>query len=140
MDESNIDTQEAAWISSRNRVENQVDIILRSPRFSSIERFLVHGGGAPFEMYCRIMEIIFPKDSNAVPNIMNDLKMKAANNLKAIRTVSELQGLFGVHDRIWDKTYKGTSDLIFWMNGSFDLHNIVDFPSNVDRLIHQGEE
>ena len=61
---------------------------------------------------------------------MNDLKMKAANNLKAIRTVSELQGLFGVHDRIWDKTYKGTSDLIFWMNGSLDVHNIVDFPIN----------
>ena len=130
MDESNIDTQESAWISSRNRVETHVDIILRSPRFSSIERFLVCGGGAPFEMYCRIMETIFPKDSNVVPT----------NNLKAIRTINELNGLFGLHDRIWDKTYKGASDLLFWMNGSLDLHNIVEFPINVDRLIHQGED
>ena len=107
MDESNIDTQESAWISSRNRVETHVDIILRSPRFSSIERFLVCGGGAQFEMYCRIMEIIFfQKDSNIVTNIMNDLKMKATNNLKAIRTISELNGLFGLHDRIWDKHTK----------------------------------
>ena len=140
MDESNIDTQESAWISSRNRVEIYVDILLRSPRFSSIERFLVCGGGAPFEMSCRIMEIIFPKDSNAVPNIMNDLKMKAANNLKAIRKLSKLNGLFGLHDRIWDKTYTGASDLIFWLNGSSDLHNIVEFPVNVDRLIYEGED
>ena len=48
MDNSNIDTQESAWISSRNRVEYEEDIILRSPRFSSIERLLVSGGGAPF--------------------------------------------------------------------------------------------
>ena len=79
MDESNIDTQESAWISSRNRVETHVDIILRSPKFSSIERFLVCEGGTPFEMYCRIMEIILPKDSNAIPNIMNDLKMFKSN-------------------------------------------------------------
>ena len=104
MDNSNIDTQESAWISSRNRVETHVDIILRSPRFSSIERFLVCGGGAPFEMYCRIMETIFPKDSNAVPNIMNDLKMKATNNLEAIRTINERNGLFGLHDQIWGNT------------------------------------
>ena len=37
MDNSNIDTQESAWMASRNRVEYEVDIILRSPRFSSIE-------------------------------------------------------------------------------------------------------
>ena len=104
MDESNIDTQESAWISSRNRVETHVDIILRSPRFSAIERFLVCRGGTPFEMYCRLMEIIFVNDSNAIPNIMNNLKMKATNNLKAIRTISELNGLFGLHNRIWDKT------------------------------------
>ena len=86
------------------------------------------------------METIFPKDSNVVPNMMNDLKIKATNNLKAIRTINELNGLFGLHDRIWDKTYKGASDLTFWMNESLDLHNIVEFPINVDRLIHQGED
>ena len=139
MDNSNIDTQESEWISSRNRVEYEIDIILRSPRFSSIERFLVYGGGAPFDMYCRIMETIFPKDSNAVTNIMNDLTMKAASNLKAIRNVKELNGLFGLHDRIGDKTYTGAVDLIFWMNGSLDVHGIVEFPSSIDSLIHEDE-
>ena len=100
MDESKIDTQEPAWISSRNRIEAHEDITLRSPKFSPNERFLVCGGGAPFEMYCRIMEIIFPKDSNVVTNIMNDLQLKATNNLKAIRTIYELNGIFGLHDRI----------------------------------------
>ena len=71
MNDSNIDTPESAWMTSRNRVERKVDIILRSPRFSSIERFMVHGGGYPFDMYGRIMEIMFPKYSNAIPNIMN---------------------------------------------------------------------
>ena len=71
-------------------------------------------------MYCRIMELIYLKDSRFVINIMNDLKNKATNNLKAIRTISNLNGLFGLHDRIWDETYTGASDLIFWMNGSMD--------------------
>ena len=90
-------------------------------------------------MYGRIMEIFFQNDSNGVTNIMNDLKMKATNNLNAIRTISNLNGLFGLHDRIRDKTYKGASYLIFWMNGSLDLHSIVEFPASVDRLLHQGE-
>ena len=132
MDNSNIDTRESARIASRNRVEYKVDIILTSPRFSSIERFMVHGGGKPFDMYGRIMEIIFPKDSNAVTNIMNELTMKAASNLKAIRSIVELNGLYGLHDRIGDNTYKGASDLIFWMNGSLDLHSFVEFPCNID--------
>ena len=35
--------------------------------------------------------------------------------------------------------YKGASDVIFWMNGSMDLHSIIEFPVSVDRLLHQGE-
>ena len=66
--------------------------------------------------------------------------MKAASNLKAIRNVKELNGLFGLHDRIGDKTYTGAVDLIFWMNGSLDLHGIVEFPCSTDRLIHEREE
>ena len=62
MDVSNIDTQESAWIEGRNRVEAHIDTILTSPRFSSIERFLVCGGGTPFEMYNKMMEKIFPED------------------------------------------------------------------------------
>ena len=69
MDESNIDTQEAAWTTSRNRVEANVDIILRSPKFTSIERFMVYGGGEPFEMYCRFMEIIFQKIQKSLPTL-----------------------------------------------------------------------
>ena len=99
MDNSKIDTRESAWMASRNRVEYKVDIILRSPRFSSIERFMVHGGGKPFDMYGRIMEIIFLKDSNAVPNIMNEFTMKAAPKLKAFRIIDALNGLYGLHWR-----------------------------------------
>ena len=125
MDNSNIGTQESAWISSGNRVEYETDIILRFPRFSSIERFLVYGGGAPFVCTAELWKPFFPKDSNAVTNIMNDLTMKATSNLKAIRSVIELNGLLGLHDRIVGKTYTGTSDLIFWMKESLDLHGIV---------------
>ena len=60
-------------------------------------------------------------------------------NLKAIRNIGELNGLNGLHDCIGDNTYKGASDLIFWMNGSLDLHTIVVFPCNFDELIHEGE-
>ena len=104
MNDSNVDTRESAWMASRNRVERKVDIILRFPIFSSIERFMVHGGGQPFDMYGRIMEVVFPKDSNAGPNIMNELTMKATANLKAIRSIVELNGLYGLHDRIGDNT------------------------------------
>ena len=79
------------------------------------------------------MDIIFPKDSNAVPNIMHELTMKATANLKAIRSIVELNGLYGSHDRIGDNTYNGTSDLIFWMNGFLDLHSVVEFPCNFYR-------
>ena len=73
---------------------------------------MVHGGGQPFDMYGRIMEIMFPKDSNAVPNIMNEISMKATANLKAIRSIVELNGLYGLHDRIGDNTCAGASDLL----------------------------
>ena len=39
----------------------------------------------------------------------------------------------------WDRMYKGASDLIFWMNGSMDLHSSIEFPVSVDRLLYQGE-
>ena len=139
MDDSNIDTRESAWMTSRNRVENKVDVILRSPKFTSIERFMVHGGGHPFEMYGRMMEIMFPKEFNVTPNIMNEVMMKSIANLKAIRSVDELNGLYGLHDRIGNNTYKGVSELIIWLNGSFDLHDIVELPKTFDELINEGE-
>ena len=71
---------------------------------------------------------------------MKDLKSKSTNNLKAVRTINILNGLFGLRDCIWDKSYKGASELGFWMNGSFNLHKIVEYPSTIDKLIHVGED
>ena len=48
---------------------------------------------------------------------MNDLKDKSTNNLKAVRTIDNLNGLFGLHDCIWDKSYKYASELVFCING-----------------------
>ena len=59
---------------------------------------------------------------------------------EAIRTVKQLNGLFGLHDGIGNNTYKGVSDLVCWMNGSSDFHNIVEFPVSVDKLIHDGDK
>ena len=70
---------------------------------------------------------------------MNEMSMKGTANLKAIRSIVELNGIYGLHDCIGDNTYNGASDLIFWMNGSLDLHSIVEFPCNFDSLIHEGE-
>ena len=39
------------------------DIILRNPRFSTIERFLICGGGGAFDMYNRMMELMYRKDT-----------------------------------------------------------------------------
>ena len=109
MDKTKKETQVPAWKYSQNRVERHEDIILRSPRFSTIERFLVSGEG-PFDMYNRIMELACPKDAKLVGNIMDDLRNKATNNLKPIRTIFGLNGLFGLHDQIWDKKYKVQTD------------------------------
>ena len=70
---------------------------------------------------------------------MNDLKNKSTNNLKAVRTIDNLNGLFGPHDCIWNKSYKGASELVFWMNGSFirvgedRVFNLVEsiYPLNI---------
>ena len=62
MDEFKQDTPEPEWITSRNRIEAHEDIILRNPRFSTIERFLICGGGGAFNMCNRMMELMHPKD------------------------------------------------------------------------------
>ena len=106
MDETKQETPEQAWISSQHRVESHEDIILRIPRFSTIERFLESGGGEPFDMYNRIMQLAFPKGSKLVVKIINDLRNKASNNLKPTKTINGLNGLFGLHDCIWIKNIK----------------------------------
>ena len=37
-------------------------------------------------------------------------------------------------------TNKGTSELVFWINGLFDLHKIVEYPNTIDRLICDRED
>ena len=115
-------------------------ITLRIPQFSTIERFLFVGGGEADDIYDRMMEIAYPKGSNVVLNKMTELKNKATQNLKAIRTIASFNGLFGLHDCIFDKKYKGTSDLIFGVNGLFDLHDIISLPTTSEKLLQIGEE
>ena len=91
MDESSIDTQESAWITSRNRVEAHVDIILRSPRLSAIERFLVHGGGKPFDMYNRMMETFFQKSRISL-TFWTILKVKQLPIWKLLEQLNNLMG------------------------------------------------
>ena len=55
---------------------------------------------------------------------MKKLLQRAAQH--AVEALDEINGLFGLHDRIGDKTC--VSDLVYWMNGSLDLHNIVNVP------------
>ena len=110
MDETKQDSQEVAWISSQNRVELHEDIILKSPSFSTVIRLLVSGGEGPLCMYNRKMELACPKDAKLVVNMMDDLRNKATNSLKPIRTIFGLNGLFGLHDQIWDKKYKVQTD------------------------------
>ena len=57
-----------------------------------------------------------------------------------LTSIDNLNGLFGLHNCIWDKSYKGASELVFWMNGSFDLHKIVEYPNTIDILIRAGED
>ena len=78
--------------------------------------------------------------SKLVFNLMNELKNKLSQNLKATRTITGFNGLYGLHDNIFEKKYKGASDLIFWVNCSFDLHNIVNLPNSIEIFLQRGEE
>ena len=75
-----------------------------------------------------------------VLNIMDELKNKSSQNLVATRTITGFNGLYGLNDNIFEKKYNKASDLIFWVNGSFDLHNIVNLPNSIEQLLQQGEE
>ena len=70
---------------------------------------------------------------------MDELKNKSSQNLEAIHTITGFNGLFGLHDNIFEKKYKGASDLIFWVNGSVDLHDIVNLPTSIVQLLQEGE-
>ena len=71
---------------------------------------------------------------------MDELNNKSSQNLEVTRTITGFNGLFGLHDNIFEKKYKGANDLIFWVNGSVDLHNIINLPTSIDQLLLQGEQ
>ena len=68
------DTAESVWIPILIKYHFHEDILLRIPKFSTIERFLISRGGKPDDIYDRIIDIACPKGSKLVLNIMNELK------------------------------------------------------------------
>ena len=92
------------------------------------------GGGKANDIHDNMMSIAFPK-SNDPP-----LKNKATVNLHATHSIYGFNGLFGIHDHIFKQKYKGPNDLIFWINGSLDLHSIINLPISIDELLKMGDE
>ena len=84
-------------------------------------------------MYDRIKDIVYPIVAMFVTSILNELGNKATQNRKAIRTISEFNGFFGLHDNIYNIC-------IFWVNILLDLHNIVELPNTSDKLLQLGEQ
>ena len=140
MDEFNLDTTERRRIDHRSNFDIHEGVIMSLPNFSTIERFLIVGGGKANDIYDRMMSIAFPKSNDPPLNIMNELKNKASTNLYTIRSIPGFNGLYGLHDNIFKQKYEGASDLIFWINSSFDLHDIINLPISIDELLRIGDE
>ena len=69
MDEIKQITSEPEWIPvSRN--DEVEDIVLKIPNFTTIERFLLVGGGNADDIYNRIMGYAYPEGSKLVLNII----------------------------------------------------------------------
>ena len=129
-DEIKQDTLVPAWIPARRSFGVHEHVVMSLPYFSTIEKFLLVGGKAN-DIYDRMMSLAYPKGSNLVQNIMNELQNKSSRNLNTIWTITGFTGLYDLHDNIFYKKYKGASDLIFWVKGSFELHNIVNRPNSI---------
>ena len=123
MDVVQKDTAKSVWIPIRRKYDFHEDIILRIPQFLTIRRRKIWRYKWQNNRDC------ISKGSKLALNIMNTLKNKRTQNLKSVRTITGLYGLFGLHNCIFDKKYKGTCDVNFGVNGSFDLHAIIRFPS-----------
>ena len=139
MDDTKLVSQSSTLRLIRRSFESHEDVIMGIPNFSTIEIFLLVGGGKADDIYDRMMSLAYPKGASVVLNIMddlkNDLKNKSSQNLEATRTITGFNGLYGLNDNIFEKKYKGASDLIFWVNGSFDLHDIVNLPNSIEHLL-----
>ena len=140
MDGFNLDTTGHSRNDYRSRFDINEDVVLSLPNFSTIETFLTVRGGKANDIYDNMMSIVFPKSNDPPLNIMNEIKNKVSINLHATRSIPGFNGLFGLHDNIFKQKYKGPSDLIFWMNSSFDLHGIINLPISIDDLLRIGEE
>ena len=138
MDVSTLNAQSSAWGIPRRSLDVNEDIVLGIPNFLTIERFLLVGGGNADNIYDRMLRRAYPKGARVMLNIMDELINKSAQNL-LVTTITGFNGLYGLHDNIFENKYKGASNLIFWVNGSFDLHNIVNLPNSIDQLLQQGE-
>ena len=140
MDEFNLDIAGRRKKDFRYSCEINEDVVLSLPNFSTIERFFTVGGGKADDIYNNMMSIAFPKSNNPPLNIMDEFKNKATENLLATRSISGFNGLYGLHDNIFKRKYKGPNDLIFWINSSFDLHSVVNLPISIGDLLKMGEE
>ena len=108
MEATFVSTTESVWIPVTRNLEVHEDIILRILQFTTIERFLIVGGGNADDIYNRIMEVAYRKGSKLVLNIMIELKNQATQNLlKSSQNICWLSGLFGLHDNIFDKKIQG---------------------------------
>ena len=73
-----------------------------------------------------------------ITNTMNEIQQKAKSNLKVIWPIEGLNGLFRVHDCIFNRAYKGENDSYLWINEPFDLHRIVELPKTLDKVLELG--
>ena len=64
MDEINLDTTGRRRIDYRSNFDIHEDVIMSLPNFSTIERFLIVGGGKANDIYDRMMSIAFPKSND----------------------------------------------------------------------------
>ena len=59
MDKFNLDTTERRRIDNRSNFDIHEGVIMSLPNFSTIERFLIVGGGKSNDIYDRMMSIAF---------------------------------------------------------------------------------
>ena len=71
------------------------------------------------------MEIAYPKKRMVVKDIVNEIQQKAHSSLKVIRTIEDQNGLFGLHNCILNRAFKGANDLIFWINDLLVAENCL---------------
>ena len=106
MDGTNSASLSSILSYSRRSFNCYVDLVLGIPNFSTIERFLLVGGGNADDIYDRMMAHAYPKGADIILNIMDELNNKSSQNLEVTRTITGFNGLFGLHDSILRRNIK----------------------------------